>query len=126
MARVRRRGHAALLRAAAARSGLCQIEPAEDHRRWHRLALPRRAETRAEGVTARATIGRAFASKFVSVTRRKDSITREGMAAFHPIRRFAQPLDKVRKAASAAAAITGTKGPAGRPYPTIRSPRRRG
>ena len=41
MAGVRRRGHDPLLRAAPARSGLDQVEPAEDHRRRHRLALPR-------------------------------------------------------------------------------------
>ena len=33
-------------------AGLDQVEPAEDHRRRHRLALPERAQTRAEGVSA--------------------------------------------------------------------------
>ena len=39
MARIRPRGHAPLLCAATARSRDDQIEPAEDHRRRHRLAL---------------------------------------------------------------------------------------
>src|SRR5215470_16438225 len=50
MAGVRRRGHDPVLCSAPARSGLRQIEPAEDHRGRHRLAFPRRAQTRAEGV----------------------------------------------------------------------------
>src|SRR6516165_11974317 len=53
MARVRRRGHDPLLCLAIARSELHQIEPAEDHYRRHRLAVPERAQTRAEGVNAK-------------------------------------------------------------------------
>ena len=34
-----------------------QVEPAEDHRRGHRLALSERAQTRAEGVSAKAREG---------------------------------------------------------------------
>ena len=37
--------------------GLDQVEPAEDHRRRHRLALPERAQTRAEGVSAKGQGG---------------------------------------------------------------------
>src|SRR5882762_3348129 len=55
MARVRRRGHHPLLHPAPARSRVHQIEPAEDHRRRHRLALPRGTQTRAEGVTHKTT-----------------------------------------------------------------------
>src|SRR5215472_18386715 len=51
MARIRPRRHDALLRIAPARIGLHQIEPTEDHRRGHRLALPERTETRIEGMT---------------------------------------------------------------------------
>src|SRR6516165_12728191 len=50
MARVRRRRHDPVLCSAPARRGLHQVDPAEDHRRRHRLALPRRGQTRAEGV----------------------------------------------------------------------------
>src|SRR5215469_7864231 len=50
MARIRRRGHRPVLCTASARSGLYQIDPTEDHRRRHRLALPKRAKTRAEGI----------------------------------------------------------------------------
>ena len=35
---------------ARTRRGLHQVDPANDHRRRHRLALPRRGQTRAEGV----------------------------------------------------------------------------
>ena len=55
VARLRPRGHAAVLRVAAARGGHDQVEPAEDHRRRHGLALPRRAEARAEDVRALAS-----------------------------------------------------------------------
>src|ERR1700752_1395128 len=55
MARIRPRGHDPLLCLAPARSRLHQIEPAEDHRRRHRLALLERAQTRAEGVTHKTT-----------------------------------------------------------------------
>src|SRR5258706_4700015 len=50
MARIRRRGYVPVLCASVARNGVRQIEPAEDHRRWHRLAVPKRAQTRAKGV----------------------------------------------------------------------------
>jgi hypothetical protein len=50
MAGVRRRGRRAVLGSAHARGGLHQVNPAKDYRRTHRLALPRRAKTRAEGV----------------------------------------------------------------------------
>ena len=53
MARVRCRGHDPLLCLAPARSGLHQVEPAKDHRRRHGLALSRRAQTGAEGVSAK-------------------------------------------------------------------------
>src|SRR5215472_14208176 len=52
VARIRSRGHPQILRAAPTRSRHDQIEPAEDHRRWHRLALPERAQARAEGLRA--------------------------------------------------------------------------
>src|SRR6516164_2428223 len=39
--------------ASRTRSRHDQIEPAEDHRRWHRLALSQRAETRAESVSGK-------------------------------------------------------------------------
>ena len=52
MAGIRSRGHDPVLCAAPARSRHDQVEPAEDHRRRHRLALPERAQTRAEGVRA--------------------------------------------------------------------------
>jgi hypothetical protein len=45
MARIRRRGHGPLLRPALARGGIHQVEPTEDHRRKHRLAIPQRAQT---------------------------------------------------------------------------------
>src|SRR6516165_4861199 len=51
MAGVRYRGHDPVLCAAPARSRLHQVEPAEDHRRRHRLAILERAQTRAEGVS---------------------------------------------------------------------------
>ena len=50
MAGVRRRGHDPVLCPAPARRGLHQIDPAEDHRRRHRLAFLERAQTRAEGL----------------------------------------------------------------------------
>src|SRR5271168_1167413 len=53
MAGIRPGGYAPLLCAAAARIGIRQIDPAEDHRRRDRLALLRPAQTRAEGVTAK-------------------------------------------------------------------------
>src|SRR5205085_4298728 len=53
MAGLRCRGHGTVLRVAAARGGPDQIDPAEDHRRRHRLALSERIETRAEGVNAK-------------------------------------------------------------------------
>src|SRR5688500_16658541 len=55
MARVRPRGFDAVLRAAAPRDRHDQVEPQQDHRRWHRLALPEPAEARAEGVSAPGT-----------------------------------------------------------------------
>src|SRR5271166_1496678 len=53
MARVRRRGHSAVLCASASRSRPDQINPPEDHCRQHGLALPRRAQARAEGVSVK-------------------------------------------------------------------------
>src|SRR5271163_1016756 len=50
VAGVRRRGHDAVLRAAATRGRHDQVEPAEDNRGRHRLALFERVEARAEGV----------------------------------------------------------------------------
>src|SRR5205085_11983807 len=50
MARIRSRGHAAVLRAAPLRSGLGEVEPKQNHRQRCRLAFPQRAEARAEGV----------------------------------------------------------------------------
>src|SRR4051812_43469150 len=50
MAGIRRRGHDPVLCAAAARIGVRQVESAKDHRRRHGLALPERAQTRAEGI----------------------------------------------------------------------------
>jgi NitT/TauT family transport system substrate-binding protein len=54
VAGVRPRGHDAVLCAAAARGGDDQVHPQQDHRRGHRLALPERAQARAEGVSERA------------------------------------------------------------------------
>src|SRR6516165_4995169 len=54
MARIRRRGHDPLLCFAHARRRPDQVNSAKDHRRRHQLALPRRAQTRAEGVSAGA------------------------------------------------------------------------
>ena len=51
LARVRPGGLAAVLRAAAPRGRHDQVEPQQDHRRGHRLALPERAQARAEGVS---------------------------------------------------------------------------
>src|SRR5215469_7795055 len=53
MAGVRPRGHRPVLCPAAARGRVHQIEPAENHRRRHRLAFLERAQTRAEGVNAK-------------------------------------------------------------------------
>src|ERR1700720_698366 len=55
MAGIRRRGYVPVLCASVARIGVRQVEPAEDHRRRHGLALSERAQTRAEGVNAKAT-----------------------------------------------------------------------
>src|SRR5437870_6204210 len=49
-ASVRPRGHPPLLLAPPARGGTDQVEPAEDHRERHRLAIPERVEEGAEGV----------------------------------------------------------------------------
>src|SRR6516164_1970693 len=51
MAGIRSRGYDALLGASPARGGTDQVEPAEDHRRWYRLAFSERAQARAEGVS---------------------------------------------------------------------------
>ena len=56
VARVRPRGHAALLRPAPARGRDDQVEPAEAHRPGHRLAVPQRAEEGAEGMITGATL----------------------------------------------------------------------
>src|SRR5215469_4979731 len=53
MTGIRPRGYAPLLGAAAARAGIHQIDPAEDHRRRHRLALLRPAQTQAEDISAK-------------------------------------------------------------------------
>jgi ABC-type nitrate/sulfonate/bicarbonate transport system substrate-binding protein len=54
LARVRPGGHAAVLRAPAARGRHDQVDPAGDHRQGYRLALPERDQTRAEGVSLAA------------------------------------------------------------------------
>src|SRR5262245_46019827 len=51
MASIRPRGCGAVLRAAAARGRNDQVEPQQDHRRGHRLALLQRAQAGAEGVS---------------------------------------------------------------------------
>ena len=51
VARLRRRGHGPLLFAAAARGGHDQIDPQQDHRAGHRLALLQRAQARAEDLS---------------------------------------------------------------------------
>src|SRR6516162_9836162 len=51
MARVRRRGLPSVLRPPAARGRNDQNKPAEDNRRWDRLAVFERAQTRTEGVS---------------------------------------------------------------------------
>src|SRR6266496_601920 len=61
MAGVRPRGCDPVLCAAAARGGFYQGEPSENHRRQHRLALPRRAQTRAEGLSMRRPLLLALA-----------------------------------------------------------------
>ena len=48
---------------------MIKVEPAEDHRRRHRLALPERAQTRAEGVRGR-TKGRASRCAMMQTRRR--------------------------------------------------------
>src|SRR5262249_41941511 len=53
MAPVRSRGRGAILRAPATRGWRDQVQPQEDHRRRHRLAVPPRAEEGGEGVTRR-------------------------------------------------------------------------
>src|SRR5262249_12380135 len=56
MARIRRRGHDPVLRSAHARGRHDQIEPQRDHRCRHGLALPQRAQARAEDVRMRWAI----------------------------------------------------------------------
>src|SRR6478672_3654545 len=53
MARVRLGGCAAVLRAPPARRRHDQVEPAEDHRRGDRLAVPEPAQARAEDLSRR-------------------------------------------------------------------------
>src|SRR5258708_39196902 len=67
MARIRRRGYVPVLCASVARNGVRQVEPAEDHRRWHRLAVPKRAPTRAKGVGE----SEGGATKLIPQTRRR-------------------------------------------------------
>jgi NitT/TauT family transport system substrate-binding protein len=50
LAGLRPGGHAAVLRAPAARGGFDQVQPAEADRRAHRLALPQRTQARVEGL----------------------------------------------------------------------------
>jgi NitT/TauT family transport system substrate-binding protein len=57
MARVRCRGYDPVLCPAAARSADDQVEPAEDHRRRHRLALFERGQARAEDVNVKGKGG---------------------------------------------------------------------
>src|SRR6516164_10855261 len=52
MAGLRRRGHDPVLRPAPLRIGSDQVEPEQDPRRTHRLALFKRAQAGAEGVSA--------------------------------------------------------------------------
>jgi hypothetical protein len=54
VAGVRSRGHDPVLLAAPAGGRHDQIEPQQDHFRWHGLAVAQRAETQAEGVIATA------------------------------------------------------------------------
>src|SRR2546430_14542735 len=68
MARVRRRGHAAVLCPPHARCGLRQVEPAKDHHRRHRLAIPERAQTRAEDMNLRTAVLVALALLVVSTS----------------------------------------------------------
>src|SRR5215469_3217544 len=51
MARIRRRRYDPVLRAASARNRHDQVEPAEDHRRRHRLALFERAKRELKACT---------------------------------------------------------------------------
>src|SRR5262249_6602453 len=55
VARVRPRGHGALLRASPPRGRHDQVDPPEDHRPGDRLALPERAEEGAERMIGRRT-----------------------------------------------------------------------
>src|SRR5262249_47326891 len=48
-----------------ARGGLHQVDPAKNHRRKHRLALTRRAETRAEGVNRARCYWSGLVAKFL-------------------------------------------------------------
>ena len=59
LARVRPRGLAAVLRAAPPRGRHDHVQPEPAHRRGHRLALPERAQARAEGVTSRRSAAAA-------------------------------------------------------------------
>src|SRR5439155_19852737 len=63
LARVRPRGHRALLRPAPPRSGDDQVHAAEDHRPGHRLAVSERAEEGVEGMITR----RAFVHGLAAV-----------------------------------------------------------
>src|SRR5438128_12644981 len=54
VASVRPRGHRPLLLAPPARGGTDQVEPSEDHRPRHRLAVPQRAEEGVEGIVSTA------------------------------------------------------------------------
>ena len=62
VAGVRSGGHDPLVSSSSARNRTDQIDPATDHRRQHRLALSRRGQTQAEGVTR----GRGYWSGFVA------------------------------------------------------------
>src|SRR6266481_2915992 len=57
VAGVRSRGLGPCLFAPAARGRNDQVEPAEDHRGWHGLALPQRTEEGVEGIACRARGG---------------------------------------------------------------------
>src|SRR2546427_11324264 len=54
VASVRPRGHPPLLLAPPARGGTDQVEPSEDHRPRHRLAVPQRAEEGVAGIVSTA------------------------------------------------------------------------
>src|SRR6516164_163649 len=107
MARIRSRGHCPLLCPPPARGRADQVEPAEDHRRRHRLAFPRRAQTRAEGVresisdanktNAKAVSGHDFTGRYRRLT--AHALCGGGRAARDEVGTLAQGTIHLRRSA---------------------------